>query len=204
MVIPYTLLKMNNLNIAQIYNQLPQTGRAASQRFVINKLYERFNFNPIVIVETGCIRNDKDSCDGWGTLCWRIWAENTKSRVYSVDMSRISLANCKNIVDQSPFVNYIYSDSIKFLNNLPENFKIDFLFLDSYDYSENDEENCIKHQLNEVKACENKLKENSLILIDDIFNTKDFKGKGKLAIPYLLDKGWKIINYANTQILLSK
>lgn len=195
---------MNNSKIDQIHRQLPQTGRQTSQKFLINKLYERFRLDPIIIVETGCIRNDKDSCDGWGTLCWRVWADNTKSLVFSVDMSRISLANCKNIVDQSPFVNYIYCDSIKYLNNLSEQFKIDFLFLDSYDYSENDEYNCVHHQLNEVKAVEKNLKENSLILIDDVFNLNDFKGKGKLAIPYLLEKNWKIINYQNTQVLLSK
>lgn len=80
------------------------------------------------------------------------------------------------------------------------------MFLDSYDYA-GDEKNkklASEHQLNEIKNAEKNLEASSLILIDDIFNTSSFQGKGELSIPYLLNKGWKIINYADTQILLSK
>jgi hypothetical protein len=83
---------------------------------------------------------------------------------------------------------------------------VQFLFLDSYDYEgdKNNKKLSGEHQLKEIQAVEKNLQENSLILIDDIFNTTSFQGKGELAIPYLLKKNWKIINYADTQVLLSK
>lgn len=194
------------MNILDLINQNPQTGRIASQNFTFKELFKRFDFNPINIVETGCIRNPNDSCDGWGTFLWRRWADESKSFVYSVDNNSHHLFNCMNVVKYSPRVFYIHNDSVEFLKNLPSSFRIQFLFLDSYDYA-GDEHNkrlAAEHQLNEIQAAEKNLSHNSLILIDDIFNTSFFQGKGELAIPYLLNKNWKIINYADTQILLSK
>lgn len=194
------------MNILDLINQNPQTGRIASQNFTFKELFKRFDFNPINIVETGCIRNPNDSCDGWGTFLWRRWADESKSFVYSVDNNSHHLFNCMNVVKYSPRVYYIHNDSVEFLKNLPSSFRIQFLFLDSYDYA-GDEHNkrlAAEHQLNEIQAAEKNLSHNSLILIDDIFNTSSFQGKGELAIPYLLNKNWKIINYADTQILLSK
>lgn len=194
------------MNILDLINQNPKTGRSSSQNFVFKELLKRFDFNSINIVETGCIRNPNDSCDGWGTLIWKKWADASDSFVYSVDNNSHHLFNCMNVVKYSPRVFYIHNDSIEFLKNLPTSFRIQFLFLDSYDYA-GDEHNkrlAAGHQLNEIQAAEKNLDANSLILIDDIFNMSSFQGKGELAIPYLLNKNWKIINYADTQILLSK
>lgn len=194
------------MTILDLINQNPSTGRSSSQNFTFKELFKRFDFNPINIVETGCIRNPNDSCDGWGTFLWRRWADESKSFVYSVDNNSHHLFNCMNVVKYSPRVFYIHNDSVEFLKNLPSSFSIQFLFLDSYDYvgDEHNKRLAAEHQLNEIQAAEKNLSHNSLILIDDIFNTSSFQGKGELAIPYLLNKNWKIINYADTQILLSK
>jgi hypothetical protein len=194
------------MNILDLINQNPRTGRSSSQNFVYKELFKRFDFNSINIVETGCIRNPKDSCDGWGTVLWKRWADKSNSFVYSVDNNSQHLFNCMSVVKHSPRVFYVHNDSIEFLKNLPFSFFIQFLFLDSYDYAgdENNKKIAAEHQLKEVQAAEKNLQENSLILIDDIFNTISFQGKGELTIPYLLKKNWKIINYADTQILLSK
>ena len=194
------------MNILDLINQNPITGRANSQNFVYRELFRRFDFNSINIVETGCIRNPKNSCDGWGTVLWKRWADISKSFVYSVDNNSNHLFNCMSVVKYSPRVFYIYNDSVEFLKNLPPSFSIQFLFLDSYNYegSEEDKKLSGEHQLKEIQAVEKNLQKNSLILIDDVFNINSFKGKGELSIPYLLNKNWKIINYADTQILLSK
>lgn len=194
------------MNILDLINNNPSTTRSSSQNFVFKELFNRFDFNPINIVETGCIRNPKFSFDGWGTLIWKKWADASNSFVYSVDNSSNHLYHCMNVVEYSPRVFYIHNDSIEFLKNLPLHFRIQFLSLDSYDYvgDEKNKKFAAEHQLNEIQAVEKNLDENSLILIDDIFNTSSFQGKGELAIPYLLNKNWKIINYADTQILLSK
>ena len=48
------------MNILDLINGNPKTGRAASQNFVYRELFRRFDFNSINIVETGTIRNPKD------------------------------------------------------------------------------------------------------------------------------------------------
>lgn len=195
-----------NDTILDILNKKVKTGRHQSQINVFKHLHNRFSFNPITILETGCIRNDKDPCDGWGTYCWNLWAERTGSRVFSIDSSKESIASCQNIINSSIYTHYVYSDSIKYLENLPESFKINLLFLDSYDYwgdSENKKKATI-HQLNEIKAVEKNLIDTSFILIDDVFDISKFSGKGELSIPYLLSKGWKILHFKDTQIFLSK
>ena len=194
------------MNILDLINQNPKTGRASSQSFVYKELFRRFDFNSVNIVETGCIRNPSDSCDGWGTILWKRWADVSKSFVYSVDINSHHLSNCMNVAKHSPRVFYIYNDSIEFLKNLPTSFSVQLLFLDSYDYegSEENKKLSSEHQLKEIQAVEKNLQKNSLILIDDVFDITSFKGKGELSIPYLLNKNWRIINYADTQILLSK
>jgi hypothetical protein len=193
-------------SIEEIIKNKTATGRNESQIKVYRELHNRFYLNPITIVETGCIRNDKNSCDGWGTLCWHQWARYTKSKVYSIDLSKESISASLNVIGNSKHVNYVLCDSIKYLQNLDENIKIDLLFLDSYDY-DGDDENKKKaglHQLEEIKAVEKNLHDKTFILIDDVFDTNEFSGKGKFSIPYLIEKKWKIINYINTQILLTK
>jgi len=194
--------------LASLIESKIETGKNSSQIKLLNEIHLRFKFNSINFVETGCIRdlNTKFS-DGWGTLCWLLWAKKTKSRIYSVDVNDNNLNAAKKILKRSPYINYIYSDSVEYLENLPENFKIDVLFLDSFDFDHGDfdiQEASSNHQLKEIKACEKNLNLNSLILIDDIFDNKTFFGKGSKSIPYLLEKKWKIINYQDKQILLSK
>lgn len=184
------------------------TGRNNSQIKVFTELYKRFAFNPIVILETGCIRNPDANYrfgDGWGTFSWIQWAEKTNSMIFSIDINKEHLNIAQNIIGHSKYVNYSLSDSIEYLKNLPDFFKINLLFLDSFDYHR-DEENkkaAAEHQLKEIQACEKNLTENSLILLDDIIDV-NFNGKGALSIPYLISKGWKIINFEETQVLLSK
>jgi len=83
------------------------------------------------------------------------------------------------------------SDSIAFLENFKE--KVDFLYLDSYDYND-DPEVQVKsqiHHLKEFKAIENLLHENTIVLIDDCNLSNG--GKGKLVVEYMLKKDWKIL-----------
>lgn len=195
-----------NKTILDIISEKPVTGRHSSQIYVFNELFKRFDLNPITIVETGCIRNSSNSGDGWGTVCWNIWAKATYSTIYSVDLSRESIFSCQKVIGPSPFINYIFDDSVRYLKTLKNDFKINLLFLDSLDYygSEEEKRKSSLHQLEEIKAAEKNLTDRSLILIDDVFDTQQFKGKGELSIPYLLNKQWRIINYSDTQILLSK
>ena len=94
------------------------------------------------------------------------------------------------------------SDSVSYLDTFQEN--IDFLYLDSYDYSSKDisiQKASQEHHLKEIKAVEDKLHDNSIVLIDDC--RLPGGGKGKLAIEYLTKSGWKI-DMNKYQLLLIK
>lgn len=194
---------MDSRSWEEISPDRPITGRSKSFNETIHALFYFFH-NPITIVETGCIRNTTEEArfgDGWSTLNWEWFAKQTDSSVYVVDIDANHLEKAKEVVPESEYVTYKQQDSIEFLKNFHR--KIDFLFLDSYDYC-GDEENvrkCHEHQLNKVKAVTDKLNDRCLILIDDVFN-EQWNGKGKLSIPYLLENGFKVLHFIDNQVLL--
>jgi len=190
------MLKMNNK---------PITGRNESFVKTIEILESTFS-TPIVIVETGCIRNTTEESkigDGWSTLNWEYYCKKTNSKSYVVDINKWHIEQSKKIVPESEFVEYHEGDSIEFLKEFSQ--KIDLLFLDSYDYC-GDEENikkCHMHSLNEVLAAWDKLNKKCFILIDDVFNDQ-WDGKGKLSIPYLLENQFELVHHVTSQVLLKR
>lgn len=182
-----------------------ETGRNQSFLKVIEILEETYK-EPITIVETGCIRNVTEESkfgDGWSTLNWDYYCKKTNSKVYVVDISQEHINQSMKIVPPSEFVEYTKDDSVNYLQNFDK--KIDLLFADSYDYC-GDVENILKchnHSLNEVKAAWDKLNKNCFILIDDVFNDK-WDGKGKFSIPYLLENGFELVYFMDSQALLKR
>ena len=181
----------------------PITGRKDSFANALDLLLAMYH-RPIVIVETGCIRNTTEESrfgDGWSTLNWEWFAKLTDSSVYVVDIDANHLEKAKQVVPESQYVTYKQQDSIEFLKNFHR--PIDFLFLDSYDYC-GDEENirkCHEHQLSELKAVWDKLNDNCFVLIDDVFSDS-WDGKGKLSIPYLIENGFRVLYFMDSQVLL--
>lgn len=183
----------------------PETGRNKSFLKVIEILEETYK-QPITIVETGCIRNVTEESkfgDGWSTLNWEYYCKKTNSKVYVVDINQEHINQSMKIVPSSDFVEYTKDDSVNYLQNFDK--KIDLLFADSYDYC-GDAENifkCHMHSLNEIKAAWDKLKENCFILIDDVFSDS-WDGKGKFSIPYLLENGFELVYFMDSQALLKR
>lgn len=196
---------MDSRSWAEICNRKPVTGRDSSFYWTVGAIVTKLGTN-LVMVETGCIRNTTEESrfgDGWSTLNWEYVAKETDSVVYVVDIDENHLSKSKQIVPESKYIVYTKQDSIEFLQNFDK--KIDFLFLDSYDYC-GDEENvrrCHVHQLNEVKAAMDKLNDKCLVLIDDVFDT-NWNGKGKLSIPYLLENGFEVLHLLDNQVLLKR
>jgi hypothetical protein len=183
----------------------PETGRNKSFLKVIEILEETYK-QPITIVETGCIRNVTEESkfgDGWSTLNWEYYCKKTNSKVYVVDINQEHINQSMKIVPSSEFVEYTKDDSVNYLQNFDK--KIDLLFADSYDYC-GDAENvfkCHMHSLNEVKAAWDKLNDNCFILIDDVF-ADNWDGKGKFSIPYLLENGFELVYFMDSQALLKR
>ena len=160
--------------------------------------------NAKIIIETGTSRHGLDGArsQGAATIVFGKWAQQNNATLHSVDISEDSV-NVAAIEVQnqglSENVNIHLSDSVEFLMNFEH--KVDFLYLDSYDYNE-DPDIQLKsqlHHLNEFKAIENKLHHNSIVLIDDC--DLPGGGKGKLVIEYMKANSWVIV-LVNYQVLL--
>jgi len=156
-----------------------------------------------VIVETGTERwANPQACfdgDGGSTIIFGHWAFANNALMFSVDINAIHLEYCQN--NTSEYLSNLYlihQDSVAFLEQFP--YKIDFLYLDSYDYDEKNPRPAQLHCLNEIKAAESKLTANSIVMIDDCNIPRG--GKGKLAINYLLLKGWKLHRNCHQVILI--
>ena len=160
-----------------------------------------------VLVETGVARHGLaySKSDGASTFVFGMFAKNNGAKLYSVDINPDNIATCQKTIDEMNLSSHIElntSDSIKYLKSFPR--KVDFLYLDSYDYNRNNPEiikSSQNHHLEEIKAIEKKLHKNSIILIDDC--KLPGGGKGKKAIKYLQSNGWKIL-MNKYQVLLTK
>jgi hypothetical protein len=108
----------------------------------------------------------------------------------------------------------------EFLKNDIESF--DFIFLDAYDFdhgkhseirqqryiqnlgSKIDDEKCHIMHLESAKSVVEKLRPNGMVCIDDTWQNKkgEWIAKGTLAVPYLLENGFKIIDKRNNAVLM--
>ncbi len=159
--------------------------------------------NVKVIVETGTSRGKKKFLffkrlnwkDGMSTLLFSEFAHLVKGELHSCDISEENINNAKDFTKKySNNVNFYIKDSVVFLQEF--NKKIDLLYLDSFDG--HDVELASKHQLNEAKAVIDKLKNSSLILLDD-------KGAKTLCSKaYFVKSGFKILAETENQLLFSK
>ena len=125
-----------------------------------------------IIVETGTSRGKKKFLffkkfnwkDGMSTLIFSEFAQFVQGELHSCDISEKNINNAKDFTKKyTDYVDFYIKDSIIFLQKFHK--KIDLLYLDSFDG--HDVELASKHQLNEAKAVIDKLKDSSLILLDD-------------------------------------
>ena len=192
-----------------IYND-KLIGRKESFDFTLQEVYKRWKLCPINIVETGTTRkkaHEEVSWDGNSSSVWGKWVSLVRGQAWTCDISQENIEECKRWTKEwNNRITYVVDDSINFLSEFDA--QIDLLYLDSFDTSGNDRniiELACQHQLREINVIYNNLREDSLILLDDVRD--DLKGgKSEYCIPFLINKGWKIINHdtKNQQVLLSK
>ena len=157
------------------------------------------------LVETGTARGglSKSKGDGASTVVFGLWARENGAHLHSVDIDPASVAEARRAVDElglSDNVTLVTSDSVAFLADYAG--RVDFLYLDSFDYHKSDTDIQVasqQHHLDEIKAVVDKLHDRSIVLIDDCNLPNG--GKGKLAIDFLLDKGWQV-HMSEYQVLL--
>ncbi|SNR15670.1 class I SAM-dependent methyltransferase [Tenacibaculum jejuense] len=205
-VVTYVLVKL--LKRKTLHPHIPFKYNFGKRRDTFAKVLELLHENNAkVLLETGTSRNGLKNTkgDGAATIVFGLWAKKNSAKLYSVDIDPISVQESeKEVKNQnlSEYVNVVLSDSVTYLKDFEQN--IDFLYLDSYDYSEKDEDiqkKSQEHHLNEFKAIENKLHDKTVVLIDDC--KLKGGGKGRLVIDYMLKNNWKIL-MDKYQVLLVK
>ena len=161
-------------------------------KVALNLFLQRGGMN---IVETGTTRAYNDfGGAGMATIFLGDFACRYGKHLWTVDILPEAIALSMGLtMEFAENISYITDDSLNFLEKF--NRQIDFLYLDSYDYpiDENEEESLASqtHQLNEFKAAEDKLHDKSIVLLDD--NAWNNGGKCKLTKEYLIEKGWECL-----------
>lgn len=158
--------------------------------------------NAKILVETGTARFGARGCnvDGCSTLKLGKWAKLHDAQVFSVDNNPQAIAESENALRSvNPSVAFYCMDSIAFLEHFDQ--VIDFLYLDSYDFERNNPTPSQQHHLKEIIAAYPHLGDHSVVMIDDC--DLPHGGKGKLVIPWLQERGWKIA-LSNFQTILIK
>ena len=155
-------------------------------------------FDKPVIVETGCIRHPEDwRGAGYSTYLLGAYVERAGGELHSVDLSPENCSFAQHATSELTRVIVSTNDSIEFLRTFEKS--IDVLFLDSMD---TEHPAHADHAFKELAAALPCLHSGSLILIDDTVHTADgWKGKGEKVVPWLLEKGWRLL-YSNYQALL--
>ena len=128
--------------------------------------------DPIIIVETGCLRVKDNFLDGQSTLLFDKYTTSRKkgSKVYTVDINPNSTKICKEVVSSN--VEVSTDDSVHYLNTLSNTFlknktKVTMFYLDSFDVDWRYVYPSAAHHLKELTSITRLLDENTLVVVDD-------------------------------------
>ena len=128
--------------------------------------------DPIIIVETGCLRVKDNFLDGQSTLLFDKYtlARGKESKVYTVDINRNSTNTCKKVVSNN--VEIATDDSVRYLNTLCNNFlknktKVSMFYLDSLDVDWRYTYPSAAHHLKELTSITRLLHKDTLVVVDD-------------------------------------
>jgi SAM-dependent methyltransferase len=147
------------------------------------------------IVETGCARIENNYAgDGQSSLLFDKYINEYGGEFITIDLSPASVENCRKQMI-CPRTAVVESDSVAFLQQLNENLKtvnkkIDFLYLDSFDWTPELQVESATHHLKELEAIYESLKPGALVGVDDNWLTGQTRiGKGWLVLEYFQKLG---------------
>ena len=142
---------------------------------------------PLVIVETGTIRNEGDG-DGHSTVGFSFLAKDNKDiEFYTIDNNPECIELSKRVVENQiglipDNVHFVESDGDKFLESFDK--KIDVLYLDSA--------NSADITLDEYISSKHLLKDTSIVMIDDADRNDTNLNKWKKVVPQMQEDGWVV------------
>jgi hypothetical protein len=160
----------------------------------------RRRFESPLIVETGCIRAEEDwRGAGYSTYLLGALLQRYGGQLISLDDDPRHVGFAVGATAEMDCISVECVDSVKRLAEFGQ--PIDVLFLDSLDTTA---PGFAEHALREAQAAEPWLPGQSLIMLDDtVYRAGAFHGKGQLAVPWLLDRGWRVV-YSGFQTLLAR
>tara|TARA_B100001057_G_C22797694_1_gene930316 strand:+ start:1015 stop:1689 length:675 start_codon:yes stop_codon:yes gene_type:complete len=128
--------------------------------------------DPIIIVETGCLRIKNNYSDGQSTLLFDKYTQfrSKSSKVYTVDIDANATKVCSENVSKN--VSITTADSVKYLNNLSRQFienktNVALFYLDSFDCDWKSPEQSAQHHLKELVSIKKILNNQTLVVVDD-------------------------------------
>jgi hypothetical protein len=144
-----------------------------------------------VVVETGCVRGEEDwRGAGFGTYLLGAFLERHGGHLTSVDIDPSVCAFARRATHGMRAVTIVESDSVPLLAGFGQ--PIDVLVLDSMDTYV---AGFAEHALREIQAALPWLHGASIVMFDDtVYSRREFTGKGTLAVPWLLEQGWRLLH----------
>ena len=157
--------------------------------------------SPEVMVETGCQSTDLLHAHGMSTCILGSLAKRYDAILYTVDISEDHIAKCRELSQEySEYIRYVHGDSVDVLRDFDQ--EIDFLYLDSFDFSPGFEEASRLHQMKEVESAYPKLSPLSAVLLDDAYvqmwfhyplSDMEMQGKTYYSHRFLINKNAECI-----------
>ena len=190
---------------------MPPYGRRESMNILLGILLGR---RGAFIAEIGSTRERGNwNGDGYSTPFFAWIAEKTDSYFYSCDARKESTDTARGICQEyglgekvdttgTHFVNLVTMDGLRFLRIWKNaGARIDLLYLDGWDWTKETAADSEKCHLDAAMTALPAMAPGGIIMIDDVFDTETWKGKGAQAIPFLLDAGYTILHKGYQTIL---
>ena len=194
-----------NAVLAGLLRRCRLTGLPYNQYVNRHRTFDLFlrhalTFENPTIIETGCMRAAEDYRAGMSTYLFAYYLMHSHGRMTSVDCTPKHVETARKWTRWADDVcDVVNAHSHDF--SAPHRAKNRLSLPNSADVDTPGYQECC---LQETQLASPHLHENSCILIDDTpFKNGRIDGKGALAVPWLLEQGWKV-DYAGYQVLLKK
>lgn len=150
--------------------------KLGNRTFTLRKMFEILENQQkpfYTIIETGCVRQIGNwAGDGQSSILFDKFLNVYDGVLHTVDLNPSACGELRKHVSQKTQISC--SDSVSFLHQLviknPE-FKVDLLYLDSYDMDWSNPHPSSLHHLKELCAIMPALREGTLIIVDDTIKT---------------------------------
>lgn len=172
-------------------------GFALMFAMLLNKKSTGFN-----IVETGTLRKVDNWKDGQSAKLFTDFVNAQGGKVRSVDIDPDACRIAQSLLPSNDF-SVTCSDSVTWLQSLPDLDQVDLFYLDSWDVKWKDDRPSADHHLKEFLVIEPHLQPGTIVAIDDNcrkLNDGSRTGKGRRIAEYLESQGRQPI-YDHYQII---